>query len=477
MYVILYTILVMAYVCIQCHAFRRINHISIMPISTINNKGILSRFHRHKAGNTQLFIYSIRGGSDEYNNDDEEDNQYNNSVEQYDDEYIEDFISSFEAEMADIRREAELEAENEMQKLRGLIDRRVEEDIQGEEVYDDIESEDYDKNGIESNEQLEDEDAAIEVDDSINDEPIDNEDEQIAESEVYQDGEELDNAITDNEGKKEELNTIQDGEDLVDDSDRSETEESDEELSDDIEIEDDVPSSNHDDVESEDTIDLDIDTEDEGETVMVEDDDYLPYDEITELPNESVVIGDYSEESEEEESGIDTTISIDAEAATPPDVVDDVEIISDDDEDEIISDDDEEIIEDKMIEEVVKDDDEEIIENEIIQEVKSKTSKKGKKKSSKQGKEKKKIRITESEDEEDLSDGKEVAVGGDSVMLTQTEDEVAQPRQSGLLYYLRSDLGRAICLFAATVALAIITKRMERQLLAAEAAEAASSST
>ena len=189
---------------------------------------------------------------------------------------------------------------------------------------------------------------------------------------------------------------------------------------------------------------------------MVEDDDYLPYDEITELPNESVVFGDYSDESEE--SDIETTMSSDMGTATPPEVVDN----------EIISDDESEIIED---------DDEEIIENEIIQEVKSKTSKKGKKKSSKQGKEKKKTRITESEDEEGSSDGKEVAIGGDSVLLTQTEDEVAQPRQSGLLYYLRSDLMRALCLFAATVALAIITKRMERQLLAAEAAEAASSST
>jgi len=452
---VLYTILMMAYMCIQCHAFRRINHISIMPISTINNKGILARFHRHKTSNTQL-IYTIRGGSDEYNNnkDDGDDDQYNNGVDQYDDEYIEDFISSFEAEMADIRREAELETENEMQKLRGLIDRRVEEDIQEEEVYD-IGSEDYDENIVESNEQLEDEDTAIEVDDSINDEPIDNEDEQIAESDVYQ-GEELDNAITDNEGDAEKPVTIQDGDTLVDDSDRSETEESDEELSNDIEIEDDVPSSTHDDVESEDTIDLDSDTEDEisGETVMVEDDDYLPYDEITELPNESVVIGDYSEESEELD--IESTMSSDMGAATPE--VDDDKIT------EVV---DEEII--------LEDDEEEIIQDEIIQEVKSKTSKKGK--SSKQGKENKKIRITESDDEEDLSDGKEVAVGGDSVMLTQTEDEVAQPRQSGLLYYLRSDLGRAICLFAATVALAIITKRMERQLLAAEAAEAASSST
>ena len=40
---------------------------------------------------------SIRGGSDEYNNnsDDGDNDQYNDGVEQYDDEYIEDFISSF----------------------------------------------------------------------------------------------------------------------------------------------------------------------------------------------------------------------------------------------------------------------------------------------------------------------------------------------------------------------------------------------
>ena len=105
MYVMLYTILVMAYVCIQCHAFRRINHRSIMSISTINNKGILSRFSHHKINTQLILIYTIRGGSDEYNNNDEDENQFNNDIEQYDDEYIEDFISSFEAEMANIRRE------------------------------------------------------------------------------------------------------------------------------------------------------------------------------------------------------------------------------------------------------------------------------------------------------------------------------------------------------------------------------------
>ena len=68
--------------------------------------------------------------------------------------------------------------------------------------------------------------------------------------------------------------------------------------------------------------------------------------------------------------------------------------------------------------------------------------------------------------ESDMADGGQVDIG-ESLLLTRTrgnDEEVAQPRQSGIWYYLRSDLGRALCLFIATIIVAILTKRLERQM-------------
>lgn len=95
------------------------------------------------------------------------------------------------------------------------------------------------------------------------------------------------------------------------------------------------------------------------------------------------------------------------------------------------------------------------------QKVKPKASKK-KKKGSKQGK--KKVRTNR-----DLSDQVEFSGGiQEDVSLTISLDDDVQSRQSGVWFYLRSDLGRALCLFIATVAIAILTQRLQRQMEAAE---------
>ena len=91
----------------------------------------------------------------------------------------------------------------------------------------------------------------------------------------------------------------------------------------------------------------------------------------------------------------------------------------------------------------------------IIHDKKKKASKQGKKKK------KKKMRINVSEESKLSEHGEQVIDLGDSVMLSK---EVAEPRQSGIMFYLRSDLGRALCLFIATIALAILTTRMQRQM-------------
>jgi hypothetical protein len=55
---------------------------------------------------------------------------------------------------------------------------------------------------------------------------------------------------------------------------------------------------------------------------------------------------------------------------------------------------------------------------------------------------------------------------GDAIMLSHNKktDDVAPSLQSGIWVFVRSDLGRALGLFIATVLLAIITTRLQRQM-------------
>merc|ERR1712216_622180 len=53
---------------------------------------------------------------------------------------------------------------------------------------------------------------------------------------------------------------------------------------------------------------------------------------------------------------------------------------------------------------------------------------------------------------------------GESIMPMRTQDEVIELPQSGIWFYLRSDLGRALLLLVATIALSILTQRVQRQM-------------
>ena len=363
-------------ICIQCHAFKRIERRSTvqhLPTLAIHNN--LQRFHNHKTRHQQKHhIILSNSASWIYSIRGGSDTVDNGVDEQYGDEFTTDFITSFEAEMADIRREAEIEARAQ---LRGLIRGDVEEQ---EDEDDEEEIEKNEDNGdVESNIDLPPQVPVMEE--------IDNGDQIDTATEVAGDGDD----------KMEILND-----------------------------------------ESEETIDLDSDNdeekEEEGDIVMVEDDDYLDYEEMTELPNESVTIGDY--ESDAEATGSNNT----PQTVEEQPITTVVESIAD--HDKIVSGD--------------------------KQDIKPKSAKKKKKKASKQGKEKKKEkkRITVSEEESEPSDTDQQEVDvGDSVLLTRVEEgEVAESQQKGIWYYLRSDLGRALTLFIATVLIAVLTQRMQKQM-------------
>ncbi len=87
---------------------------------------------------------------------------------------------------------------------------------------------------------------------------------------------------------------------------------------------------------------------------------------------------------------------------------------------------------------------------------------KRKAKASKKGKNDKKRTIFY----EDMESGVVDHVGfGDSITLTRMKiDDVAPSKHSGILVFIRSDLGRALGLFIATVLLAIITTRLQREM-------------
>jgi len=121
-----------AFVEFQCHAFKPLSQRSTLSLSG-NLLRSRSYYSWHRSTSLPSSLYSIRGGSSEQEIDDEYDED--------DTSYYEDFIASFESELAEIRREAELEAENEMKKLLGLVDNdEAVEDNDEEEEEEDYET-------------------------------------------------------------------------------------------------------------------------------------------------------------------------------------------------------------------------------------------------------------------------------------------------------------------------------------------------
>jgi hypothetical protein len=117
-------------------AFKRRRHSALIPISNLHSP--------HHSPHRINFL-SFRGGG----NKDEENELV---VDDNDDAVYLDFIASFESELADIRRDVEMETENEMNKLLGLftsVEPRGEVEDKNEmksEYYDNVAVDDVDEN-------------------------------------------------------------------------------------------------------------------------------------------------------------------------------------------------------------------------------------------------------------------------------------------------------------------------------------------
>ncbi len=323
---------------LQCYAFKPLIQGSTLSDDLLRSRGYYS-WHRLSSLTS---LYSIRGGtSDDFENEYDEDET----------SYF-DFIASFESELAEIRREAELEAENEMKKIRGLIVRRDDDDEQEEEF---IRTE-YHGGTDRSNENDQydgfDGDSDVPTEEYI--EPS-SDMEEINQS-TYEGG------LVFHGGKSTKQQDIEEY-----DEDKG-GEEIDGELND-------------------------------GKTAIQVDGDLIGGG-ITE--SEGTSMDDFTSANKTFGSS---------------------------------------------------------------RELKPKASK-SKSKVSKKKKKKAKSRI-DSSVQSDITDAGRGDVIGESVLQTHTresDEDIAQTRQSGVWYYLRSDLGRALCLFIATIIVAILTKRLERQM-------------
>jgi len=331
----------------QCNAFKEVKRRSALA----------NPYHRHgvKYVNSARSFIPIRGGSSENYDDDEHDETTFN------------FIASFESELAEIRRGAEMEAENEMKMLRGLIEQKG--------VTKEEDEEEYDKNidGSNENNNL---NAALD----------------IVNAELTDDGSIEQETLQELPGEREIMDQVES--------------ESDKESNYDVAVE---------------TVKIDaVDDDTNEETVEVDDEDDLQQSE-SDLPDDPDELSDNSVESDSEVK--DARGDISAHDSTI--------------------------------------DSSENADCEVIE--KAKSSKKKKRKSSKKGKKKGKKRKHLSEESGLWDEGEDIDLGG-SVTVSCDQNELTQPRESGILFYLRSDLGRALGLFVATIALAILTQRMQSQM-------------
>ena len=320
---------------VQCHAFKRFQRSALVIPSFLEGDLHLRRVKRHRQ------ISSIRGGGDDNDENELDDNAA----------YLE-FIASFESELAEIRIQAETEAENEIKKLRRLFERNG-----------DVEAEDEVK--YENNQ--------VAMDDGNGSDKTDIDASQEENIDASPNGDQSDHTVI----KSDEV-LPEDGDTIV-------------------------------------QPDIESDSE-EGK------DDKKLHDNGIELDDDTCIISDITPNSDD--------------AASYAGEVSDTRILYS----TTIS-----------------------AESKVNGGIEAKTSKR-KTKASKKGKKRVKEIRNFCEDMESSDVGGHVDFG-DAIMLSRMKtDDVAPSLQSGILDFVRSDLGRALGLFIATVSLAIITTRLQRQM-------------
>lgn len=341
---------------LQCQAFKHLSKKSILSGTLLRSHGCNS----WRISSPLPSLYSIRGGSSENDGDDEYNDDDDNDTSFY------DFISSFESELAEIRREAELEAENEMKKIRGLFERR-------DEVVDD------------------DDDTKHE--------------EEFIEPEYH--------CVTDGPNENDQYEVVHEDSDVP-------------------------PEENF--GASPDAEETNESTDDNGNVLYVD-----------ESINRQCIKHNDEGRKESDEELKDNTTDLQAIRDLISGISESVDATMD---------------YTKKVDSSM-DGSSEMIGSSSSSEKNSKSPKKKSKANKKRRKERVDLTV-----ESKISKRGRVDNVGESVVVTRTrdsDDKVTQTFQSGIWNSLRSDLGRALCLFLATIIVAILTKRLERQMEADEA--------
>eukprot|EP00584_Thalassiosira_punctigera_P027116 CAMPEP_0172579374 /NCGR_PEP_ID=MMETSP1067-20121228/139215_1 /TAXON_ID=265564 ORGANISM="Thalassiosira punctigera, Strain Tpunct2005C2" /NCGR_SAMPLE_ID=MMETSP1067 /ASSEMBLY_ACC=CAM_ASM_000444 /LENGTH=432 /DNA_ID=CAMNT_0013372093 /DNA_START=115 /DNA_END=1413 /DNA_ORIENTATION=+ len=372
-------------------------------------------------------LYSIRGGSVD------EKTKY--------DETTDSFISSFESELSQIRREISLEAENEIQKLRGLIERM--DDMEEDDEMNPKHDEKID--GSSENDNVE---VTIAVND---DEPTENSG-TVTEEKPHLgewDAEAFDQSEMGIQNELRKLHQLNEQSVVVDEKDEMDLrchESIDGPTNNDIleaitDGDDDKPTENDMTGSGEGTLEK-LSDEEESRTL---DQSEIEIDEV--LPNYDIAagIGQSEIESDKTDDIVEESITVEVEndlrqfeskfTAEPNDVSYSAK-----------SDNDTSLDDSKDTKAHV---------NERITPKKSKKKRKLSKKARKA--------IIHLSHESDLSDECQLEMGK-SIVLTSTQEETAQQHHSGIMFYLKSDLARALVLFVATIMVTIFLQRLQHQM-------------
>ena len=343
----------------------------------------------------------------------------NDIAENEDDIPMSNVIASFESDLAEIRREAELEAENEMQKLRGLLeesqdvdneDMPQEQNWQGDEdVYD---------------ERVEDEEDLL-YDDNIDDVREENDEGQPSD----EDADDISGEIQQQAIEPEDEDDVIQENEIEDEQYREENNEMEEER----EVE-----------ESREINDAPVDGDEDVEQLEIHDNHD---DSLTDSDKQPIDENDTEGEIQEDESSESESIMIDADNRE----LSDNEIVDTMDESSKIT---EEIQTDK-------------------EEKPKKSKKRGqprvtKKTVASKSKKSKKRKLLDKNarnlDTNNIPRRNSIS-GQESVSVTLTQDkDIEQTRPSGIIGLLGSDLARASTLFIATIVVCLWTQRLQRQL-------------
>jgi len=420
----------------QCHSFKHVKRKPALPISTTQERKFCHHpshcYQSHQNCCQSQFnsakqqIHSIRGGSD------------NHEIDNEDDETTHDFISSFESELAQIRHEISMEAENEIQKLRGLI-----------EGGDDVDPEHYESNdGSNVNGKLE---AAMGDDD---DESAENDvirEQTLRSSEGG--GEAIDQSEIDIQNETKNLNgSIERREDAEEEGETDpEYHEKIDESKQNAKLEAAIESDGDEPIENDAIQDKEVETlSDEGDAESIEKSE-IESDEVKDKAIKAIdqpeIGSEVGEDREEESISVEDAEDFQrGESEYPAKPNEDSDLANSDSE---------------GMSDGGKDS---IFHNNKSSAVRTRVGSKPEKSKKKRNRNTKARKARAKLAEEDNSpDGRQVVME-ESILLTRTEDEVMQPLQSGIFFYLRSDLGRALVLFVATVVIAIMTQRVQRQM-------------